>query len=206
MRHHIRAMDPNRGRATGPLGGRPVVVLGAEALAPIARAGAVRADRAASVAVILDVDRTALAAIGTDVDVVIAIAGRATVVEILGVVRRLGGRGIPVVDILGGEQPGLAAASLELLADPGLGDLNVPVPVVEEDELRRALWDRLRAAGVEDRHHPVEVDGRPALAELHSRGLPVADGDLLALAAGAAGVLAGRMAAAARAWTPEASD
>jgi hypothetical protein len=199
-------MDSDRGQAPGPLGGRPVIVLSAETLAPIAKAGVARADRAASVVVIVDADQATLASIGTGVDVVIAVGRRATVVEILGIVRRLGGRGIPALDVLGEEEPGLGPATLELLADPGLRDLNVPVPVVDDDEVRRALWDRLRGTGVEDRHHPVEVDGRPALAELHSRGLPVADGDLRALATGAAGVLAGRMAAAARAWTLDTSE
>jgi hypothetical protein len=186
------------------LGGRPVVVLDRGSLALVARAGAVRADRAASVAVIRDLDRLRMSTTGSRFDVIIVACDQGAVAQTLRAVARLGGRGIPVIDLVGDQEPALGVATLELLADPSLRDLNVPVPVVAGDSERRALWDRLRAAGVQERHHPVEVDGRPALAELHSRGLPVADGDLRALAAGAAGVLAGRMAAASRAWAGDA--
>jgi hypothetical protein len=198
-------MDPNRRESAGPLAGTPVVVLSSGILAPMARAGAVRADRAASV-VIVDVDRMTLASIGVDVDVVIAVCRRTSVVETLEMVRGLDGRGVPTIDVVGDDEPKLAVASLELFSDPTLRDLNVAVPVVDEAHVRRALWNRLRAAGAGDRHHLVEVDGRPALVELHSRGFPVADGDLRALAAGAAGVLAGRMAAATRVWTRDTGD
>jgi hypothetical protein len=82
---------------------------------------------------------------------------------------------------------------------------NVAVPVLDDDAQRDAVWDALRARRLEDRHQLVEVDGRPALDELARRGVRVtsmgrssADDPAFFLAAGAAGVLAGRMAANAR--------
>jgi hypothetical protein len=85
-----------------------------------------------------------------------------------------------------------------------LRDLNVPVPLLEE-EARLVVWDSLRAARVEERHHLVEVDGRPALDELSERGTPRVGDELQLLAAGAAGVLTGRMAAANRKWRTQLS-
>jgi hypothetical protein len=56
-------------------------------------------------------------------------------------------------------------------------------------------------------HHLVEVDGSPAVHELRARGLDVRtmgrgidDDPAFFLAAGAAGVLAGRLAAENRRW------
>ncbi len=66
---------------------------------------------------------------------------------------------------------------------------------------------RSATAKLEDRHQLVEVDGRPALAELADRGIEprsmgrgVEDDPAYFLAAGAAGVLAGRTAAGNRRW------
>jgi hypothetical protein len=84
---------------------------------------------------------------------------------------------------------------------------NVAVPVLEDGTQRDAVWDALRRLGLEERHQLVEVDGRPALDELERRGVDVesmgrgpADDPAFFLAAGAAGVLAARMAAGSRAW------
>ncbi len=97
--------------------------------------------------------------------------------------------------------------SLTILRDICLVEANVPVPSLADPDERRAVWDALRAAKIEDRHQLVEVDGRPALDELATRGLEVrsmgrdADDDpAFFLAAGAAGVLAGRLAAENRRW------
>jgi hypothetical protein len=86
---------------------------------------------------------------------------------------------------------------------------NVAVPVLGDDGQRDAVWDALRVRGLEDKHRLVEVDGRPALDELERRGVEVAsmgrspaDDPAFFLAAGAAGVLAGRMAANGRAYRP----
>jgi Protein of unknown function (DUF3866) len=86
---------------------------------------------------------------------------------------------------------------------------NVAVPVLDDEERRDALWDALRERKLEERHQLVEVDGRPALEELARAGVEVtsmgrspADDPEFFLAAGAAGVLAGRMAANARRYRP----
>lgn len=77
---------------------------------------------------------------------------------------------------------------------------NVAVPVLGEPD-RDAVWNALRAWRLEDKHQLIEVDGRPALEALESLGVEVtsmgrspADDPTFFLAAGAAGVLAGRMA------------
>jgi len=69
------------------------------------------------------------------------------------------------------------------------------------------IWDSLREARLEERHQLVETTGRPALDLLADHGLEprsmgrgVADDPEFFLAAGAAGVLAGRMAVGNRAW------
>jgi hypothetical protein len=84
---------------------------------------------------------------------------------------------------------------------------NVAVPVLEDEAERDAVWDALRARRLEERHRLIEVDGRPALDELGRRRLDVtsmgrspADDPAFFLAAGAAGVLAGRMAAGSHAY------
>jgi hypothetical protein len=86
----------------------------------------------------------------------------------------------------------------------------VPVPALEDDTQRARIWDALRAARLEERHQLVEVDGRPALDELASRrieprsmGRGVDDDPACFLAAGAAGVLAGRLAEGNRRWRAE---
>jgi hypothetical protein len=85
--------------------------------------------------------------------------------------------------------------------------VDVAVPTLEADSERAAVWEALRARRLEERHQLVEVDGRPALAELERRGVAVrsmergpADDPAFFLAAGAAGVLAARMAAGSAAW------
>jgi hypothetical protein len=93
---------------------------------------------------------------------------------------------------------------LERICVPGA---NVAVPVLEDRE-REIVWDDLRGRRLEERHQLVETDGRPSLDELERRGVDVrsmgrtpADDLAFFLAAGAAGVLAGRMAAGTRSWS-----
>jgi hypothetical protein len=81
---------------------------------------------------------------------------------------------------------------------------NVAVPVLDGPR-RDLVWEALRGLRLEERHQLVEADGRPALDELaragidaESMGRTVADDPVFFLAAGAAGVLAGRMAAGSR--------
>ena len=101
---------------------------------------------------------------------------------------------------------GVSHHSLTILGQVCTVQVNVAVPTLEGAE-RSTVWDALRTAALEERHQLVEGDGRPALAELESAGVrlesmgrtPVDDPSFF-LAAGAAGVLAGRMAAGSRTW------
>jgi Protein of unknown function (DUF3866) len=123
----------------------------------------------------------------------------------------LGGRPIPSLRISfadGRERHrGLSHHSLTILRDVCLVSTDVPVPTLEDATQRRTVWDALRAAKLEERHQLVEVDGRPALDELATRrieprsmGRGVEHDPAFFLAAGAAGVLAGRAAVANRRW------
>jgi hypothetical protein len=102
---------------------------------------------------------------------------------------------------------GVSHHSLTILAEVCRVPTNVAVPALEGID-REAVWAALRAAGLEDRHQLVEVDGQPALTELADRGLDIEsmgrtaeDDPAFFLAAGAAGVLAGRMAEQSKRWT-----
>ncbi len=70
------------------------------------------------------------------------------------------------------------------------------------------MWEALRARKLEEKHQLVEVDGRPALTKLEELGFEIEsmgrtpkDDPAFFLAAGAAGVLAGRLAAGSRVYT-----
>ncbi len=80
-------------------------------------------------------------------------------------------------------------------------------PVLQDEAQRSAVWNALRSRQLEERHHLVEVDGAPAVEELRARavdvrtmGRGIEDDPAFFLAAGAAGVLAGRLAAENRRW------
>jgi hypothetical protein len=102
----------------------------------------------------------------------------------------------------------IPALLVDVGVDPGyltwLGglppELNIAVPALDDDDTRRLLWTSLHDSGAGERHHLVDVDGRPALDELATRGQAVVGERLGLLAAGAAGVLAGRMVVANRVW------
>jgi hypothetical protein len=107
---------------------------------------------------------------------------------------------------------GVSHHSLTILGEVCRPGVNVAVPALDDDEQRDAVWNALRAGGLEERHQLVEVTGRPALDELSSRAVEVtsmgrspADDPAFFLAAGAAGVLAARMAAGSRRWRTEAA-
>jgi hypothetical protein len=92
--------------------------------------------------------------------------------------------------------------SLTILEKVCTAGANVAVPVLDDARERDAVWEALRGRKLEERHHLVEVDGRPALAKLDELGFDVEsmgrtreDDPAFFLAAGAAGVLAGRMSA-----------
>ena len=123
----------------------------------------------------------------------------------------LGGRPIPALRVSFADERerhrGVSHHSLTILADVCRVDVNVPVPVLDDDAQRTAVWDALRSRKLEETHHLVEVDGGPAVDELRARGIDVRsmgrgidDDPAFFLAAGAAGVLAGRMAAENRRW------
>ena len=97
--------------------------------------------------------------------------------------------------------------SLTILGHVTHARTNVAVPVLQDEAQRSAVWDALRAEELEDRHQLVEVDGRPAISMLAERGVEVTsmgrspeDDPGFFFAAGAAGVLAGRMAAGSKRW------
>jgi hypothetical protein len=97
--------------------------------------------------------------------------------------------------------------SLTILERVCAVETTVAVPVLSDEAERDAVWDALRARKLEARHQLVETDGRPGLEELERRGVEVesmgrgpADDPAFFLAAGAAGVLAARMASASRAY------
>lgn len=177
----------------------PVLALSEPALLGVVRAGVRRAGGQSNLLVISAGDPDALSSIAAGAhEVVIALCEVSGTAALIRAVRERGGRPIPVL-LLGGEatSPIVSAASRSLLADPSLVDLEIAVPTVEDDEVRRVLWDQLRDIRAEERHHLVEVDGRPALEELD---VAQPSDAWASLGAGAAGVLAGRLAAANRRW------
>ena len=96
--------------------------------------------------------------------------------------------------------------SLTILEHVSAANANVAVPALEAEQ-REAVWNALRVRRLEERHQLVEADGRPALAELERRGVVVRsmdrtpdDDPAFFLSAGAAGVLAARMALGSRSW------
>jgi Protein of unknown function (DUF3866) len=98
--------------------------------------------------------------------------------------------------------------SLTILEKVCTAGANVAVPVLEDDRERDAVWEALRGRKLEERHQLVEVDGRPALAKLEELGIDVEsmgrtrkEDPAFFLAAGAAGVLAGRLAAGSRRYS-----
>ena len=102
---------------------------------------------------------------------------------------------------------GVSPHSLTVLERVAVLPVHVAVPVFDDERQRDLVWSSLRAAKLEERHQLVETAGGPALELLVERGVPMAsmgrdarEEPALFLAAGAAGVLAGRMAAGAARW------
>jgi hypothetical protein len=123
----------------------------------------------------------------------------------------LQGRPIPALRVSFADERerhrGVSHHSLTILADVCKVDVNVPVPVLEDEAQRSAVWQALRSRQLEELHHLIEVDGAPAVEELQTRELDVRtmgrgieEDPAFFLAAGAAGVLAGRLAAENRRW------
>jgi hypothetical protein len=102
---------------------------------------------------------------------------------------------------------GVSHHSLTALSRVVRTPVHVAVPSLPEGGQRDRIWEALRRAGLEARHQLVEAPGEPAMDLLRDRGVEVrsmgrtpSEDPAFFLAAGAAGVLAGRMAAADRAW------
>jgi hypothetical protein len=104
---------------------------------------------------------------------------------------------------------GVSPHSLTVLRQVALAPVHVAVPALEE-ERRDAVWRALREVGLEERHQLVEVTGQPALDLLRERGVgaetmgrSLEEEPEFFLGAGAAGILAGRMAAGSARWKQE---
>jgi hypothetical protein len=123
----------------------------------------------------------------------------------------LGGRPIPALRVSFADERerhrAVSHHSLTILADVCKVDVNVPVPVLTDEAQRTSVRESLRSRKLEETHQLVEVDGQPAVEELRARGIDVRtmgrgidDDPAFFLAAGAAGVLAGRLAVENRRW------
>ena len=104
---------------------------------------------------------------------------------------------------------GVSHHSLTILSEVCLVPATVAVPALEEPQ-RTAVWDALREARLEERHQLVEAAGETALDALDDAGVAVesmgrtpAEDPAFFLAGGAAGIVAGRMAAGNRRWQKE---
>ena len=104
---------------------------------------------------------------------------------------------------------GVSPHSVTVLSEVALVPVHVAVPALD-DERRGMVWDALKKAGLEERHQLVEVTGQPAVDLLSERGIraetmgrSIEEEPAFFLAAGAAGVLAGRMAAGDTRWRDE---
>jgi hypothetical protein len=102
---------------------------------------------------------------------------------------------------------GVSHHSITALAHVALRPVHVAVPSIRDDARREVVWNALTDNGLHEKHQVVEANGQPALDLLAERGIDVgsmgraiADDPEFFLAAGAAGVLAGRMAAGDAAW------
>jgi hypothetical protein len=174
----------------GGLLGMPVVVLAAGADPELARAGALRAGGWPTVLILpgdgprLGIQLLVARSAGVSVALVEAGGGAH-----LRLARVLAGRPLPALAL---DRPEEAAAVL----DASGVDLDIAIPSVPGGS-DLGLSERLSRLRLEDRHHPVAVDPRPAFDEL---GRPIEDALPIDLSAAAAGVLAGRLAAAGSRW------
>jgi hypothetical protein len=169
----------------GGLLGLPVVVLPPGSPTGPVVEGAARSGRAIAAEVIPD--GPGLLAGDAEVLVVRDANGR-----VMNVVRALGGRPLPA---LPSSDPGAIRAFL----DGCDVDLDIAIPLVDEPQ-RAALRASLAPLRLEDVHHLVEVDPRPAR---EPAAITPADALDPGLWSAAAGVLAGRLAAGRRHWLPD---
>lgn len=181
-------------RGSEPLGGLPVVLALDPRMERFVFAGAERAGRGVTVGRLNEADeRMLLEAARSGIGMAVMQVDEDPL-DTLRSIARLGGRPIPALDVDLSEGAGVPGPVCRaLLQHPGLQDVNVPVPSLDVQEARRAFWNALRAVDLHVRCHLVEVDGRPALETSGDQGVD-------ALAAGAAGVLAARLAVGDRRW------
>lgn len=185
--HFESAIDP------GGLRNTPVVVLSDSALETTVRTGAERAGQASVARVEPDSEESPGAALlraSSDAEVLLVVSHGAAAGATLVIARMLGGRPLPVIAL---DQPTQARA---MLRDCDV-DLDVAVPSVEEP-LRGRVRHVAEQLGLFVGHHVVEVDPRPALADVDDS--PHDAPTLNELAAAASGVLAGRLAVGNRRW------
>ena len=185
---------------------KPVLLVPDASSLKAVMAGATRAGRDPRVAVVREPrELEGIAEHGTGAEMVIACLGddrSALTGQVLPLVSR-GARPIPVVSA--SSAIGVEPACLVWLRELPAG-LNVAVPSSDDDLERRRLWDSLRVEGLDERHHLVDVDGQPALDEMIAQGAGPQGDRLRALAAGAAGVLGGRIVTGNRQWTTALDD
>jgi hypothetical protein len=185
------AADP-----AGPLGlaSTPVIVLPTDRWTDLATSGALRAGRRpACLRLPGDAPRLGiqmLVAVTEGADVVLVEGGGGSQLDIA---RTLGGRPLAALPL---DRPDEIAVYLAGCAF----DVHVPLPR-GDDALRARVRTSIAALQLEARHHLVEVDPNPAFAEA---GVDPATASLDALAAAAAGVLAGRLAVGNRRWRTQA--
>jgi hypothetical protein len=174
----------------------PVVLLPGDRDTELARAGALRAGGTPTV-LILPGDAPALGlqllvGVREGVDVVLVEGGSAPVAL---AVRLLGGRPLAVPPL---DEP----SALDAFLAGCEVDVHVPVPSLDPPA-RDAVRAALAPLGLVERHQVLEVDPAPAFSEL---GSAIGDATPGQLASGAAGVLAGRLAAANRRWRAATED
>jgi sulfur carrier protein ThiS len=188
---------------------KPVVLVPDATLLAVVIAGAVRAGRAPTMTIVREAAELAsVIELGTDGElVIVSLADLSHMTEAaIGLAKGLVGLGArPIPVLVAGLDAGVEPRCLAWLHQLPSG-LNVAVPSMNDDRERRRLWDSLRAQGLDERHHLVEVDGQPALDEMAAHHVLV-EGDVVRLlAAGAAGVLSGRMVSGDRRWAAAIED
>jgi hypothetical protein len=166
----------------------------------------------------------ASAVIGADAVVIADGPGKVGTATRWGATEVAGGMNLNTTGILGGRaiaalrvsfadpsyrHHGVSPHSIAVLRDVALLPVHVAVPALD-DERRGAVWEALKEASLEERHQLVEVSGRPAVDLLLERGVTAAtmgrdleEDPAFFLGAGAAGILAGRMATGDARWRNE---
>jgi Protein of unknown function (DUF3866) len=163
----------------------------------------------------------ASAVIGADAVVIADGPGKVGTATRWGATEVAGGMNLNAAGILGGRaiaalrvsfadptyrHHGVSPHSITVLRDVALLPVHVAVPALDE-ERRGAVWEALKDASLEEKHQLVEVAGQPAVDLLQERGISpttmgrgVEEDPTFFLAAGAAGILAGRMATGNARW------